>query len=163
MIDGALNRTRRSRELARGLVLALLAAVGCGDSDTPPTTDGVTLGDTAAHASEASASALRERARAIFGTLPETADSAANPSTAEKTSLGRVLYFDPRLSKNHDVSCSSCHDLAAFGVDGEATSPGHRGQRGGRNSPTVLNAAFHVAQFWDGRAADVESRRRVRS
>ena len=139
MIDGTTQRMRGSR----ALVLALLAAVGCGASDTPP-------------APGPSSSALRARASAIFGTLPETADSATNPSTLEKTSLGRMLYFDPRLSKNRDISCNSCHDLAAFGVDGEATSPGHRGQRGGRNSPTVLNAAFHVAQFWDGRAADVE-------
>jgi cytochrome c peroxidase len=68
-----------------------------------------------------------------------------------------MLYYDARLSKNHDVSCNSCHDLQAFGVDGEATSPGHRGQRGGRNSPTVYNAALHTAQFWDGREPDVEA------
>jgi cytochrome c peroxidase len=66
-------------------------------------------------------------------------------------------YYDPRLSKNHDISCNSCHLLDAYGVDGQPTSPGHRGQRGDRNSPTVYNAAIHVAQFWDGREPDVEA------
>jgi cytochrome c peroxidase len=68
-----------------------------------------------------------------------------------------MLYYDPRLSKNHDISCNSCHLLDAYGVDGQPTSPGHRGQRGDRNSPTVYNAAIHVAQFWDGREPDVEA------
>jgi cytochrome c peroxidase len=99
---------------------------------------------------------LSERAGAIFGTLPDTAPNPANPTSAAKVDLGRMLYYDPRLSKNHDISCNSCHQLDRFGVDGEATSPGHKGQRGDRNSPTSLNAALHVAQFWDGRAADVE-------
>jgi cytochrome c peroxidase len=83
--------------------------------------------------------------------------NADNPVTDAKVALGQMLYFDKRLSKNHDIACNSCHPLDRFGVDGEATSPGHRGQRGERNSPTVLNAANHVAQFWDGRAADVEA------
>jgi cytochrome c peroxidase len=99
---------------------------------------------------------LRERAGTIFGTLPATAENPANPTSPAKVELGRMLYYDARLSKNHDISCNSCHQLDRFGVDGEATSPGHKGQRGDRNSPTSLNAALHVAQFWDGRAADVE-------
>lgn len=70
--------------------------------------------------------------------------------------LGRMLYMDPRLSVNDTISCNSCHRLDKFGVDNEPTSPGHAGKRGGRNSPTTLNAALHIAQFWDGRAKDVE-------
>jgi len=70
--------------------------------------------------------------------------------------LGRVLYMDPRLSVNDTISCNSCHRLDKFGVDNEPTSPGHEGKRGDRNSPTTLNAALHIAQFWDGRAKDVE-------
>jgi cytochrome c peroxidase len=76
--------------------------------------------------------------------------------TEQKIALGRLLYYDARLSKNHDISCNSCHMLDRYGVDGKPTSPGHRGQLGERNSPTVYNAALHVAQFWDGRANDVE-------
>ncbi len=70
--------------------------------------------------------------------------------------LGRMLYMDPRLSVNDQISCNSCHRLDNFGVDSQPTSPGHEGKRGGRNSPTTLNAALHIAQFWDGRAKDVE-------
>ena len=100
--------------------------------------------------------ALQERARQIFGVVPAEAVNPANPVTEAKVELGRLLYFDPRLSKSQQISCNTCHKLDAFGVDNEATSAGHRGQRGARNSPSVYNAAFHIAQFWDGRAADVE-------
>ncbi len=93
---------------------------------------------------------------AAFAGLPARFESPKNPITDEKVALGKMLYFEARLSKNQQISCNSCHDLARYGVDGEKTSPGHKGQRGGRNSPTSLNAAGHVAQFWDGRAADVE-------
>jgi len=103
---------------------------------------------------------LREKAGSLFGTLPAEASSEENPVTSEKVGLGRMLYYDERLSRNHDVSCNSCHPLDRFGADGEPTSPGHLGARGERNSPTVYNAAFHIAQFWDGRAADVEEQAR---
>jgi len=100
--------------------------------------------------------ALRQRAAGFFGTLPAEVPNPENPITEAKVALGRLLYHDPRLSKAQEISCNTCHQLDRFGVDGEATSPGHRGQRGDRNSPTVYNAALHLAQFWDGRAADVE-------
>jgi len=100
--------------------------------------------------------ALRAQARQLFGTPPAEAPNPANAVTPEKIELGRMLYYDTRLSKNHDISCNSCHHLDGFGVDGEKTSPGHAGQLGTRNSPTVYNAAFHFREFWDGRAADVE-------
>jgi len=70
--------------------------------------------------------------------------------------LGKMLYMDPRLSVNDKISCNSCHGLNNYGVDNEPTSPGHEGKRGDRNSPTTMNAALHIAQFWDGRASDVE-------
>jgi len=100
---------------------------------------------------------LQAKAKALFGTLPERAENPANPTTDAKVQLGRMLYYEPRLSKNQEISCNSCHQLDRFGVDGEPTSPGHKGQRGDRNSPTSLNAALHIAQFWDGRAPDVEA------
>ncbi len=70
--------------------------------------------------------------------------------------LGKNLYYDKRLSKDENVSCNSCHNLETFGVDNLATSPGDEGETGDRNSPTVLNAALHFVQFWDGRSKDVE-------
>ena len=94
--------------------------------------------------------------KAAFAPLPEVADSKENPITAEKVALGKKLYLDTRLSKDETLSCNSCHNLKTFGVDNEPTSPGHKGQRGGRNSPSSFNAALHASQFWDGRAATVE-------
>ena len=91
-----------------------------------------------------------------FAALPDAVQSKTNPITEDKVALGRLLFHDPRLSDSGKLSCDSCHDLAKYGVDNRPTSPGHKGMLGDRNSPTVLNAAGHFAQFWDGRAADVE-------
>jgi cytochrome c peroxidase len=93
---------------------------------------------------------------AIFHALPPVMDSASNPITEEKVALGRMLYYDPRLSKGQDVSCNSCHELSKYGADDTPVSDGHKGQKGTRNAPTVYNAAGHFVQFWDGRAPTVE-------
>jgi cytochrome c peroxidase len=92
----------------------------------------------------------------MFQPLPESVPSSTNPLTDEKVALGRMLYYEPRLSKSQQISCNSCHMLDRYGVDGQPTSDGHKGLKGDRNSPTVYNAAGHFVQFWDGRAADVE-------
>jgi cytochrome c peroxidase len=90
----------------------------------------------------------------FFEPLPESIiDEQENAALIK---LGKMLYLDPRLSVNDKISCNSCHSLSNYGVDNEPTSPGHAGKRGGRNSPTTMNAALHIAQFWDGRASDVE-------
>ena len=88
--------------------------------------------------------------------LGKPSDPANNASTPEKITLGKMLYFEGRLSKSNQISCNSCHQLDKYGVDGEKTSPGHEGKRGERNSPTVYNAAFHSLQFWDARADSLE-------
>jgi cytochrome c peroxidase len=95
--------------------------------------------------------------KAAFQPLPKLAESEANPISPAKVALGKSLYTDKRLSLDNDLSCNSCHRLDTFGVDNQPTSPGHKGQRGDRNSPSSFNAALHVAQFWDGRAATVEA------
>jgi len=92
-----------------------------------------------------------------FKALPSVVDNPKNPLTDEKVSLGRMLYFDKRLSKDQTVSCNTCHQLDAFGVDGKVVSDGIQAQKGSRNSPTVFNAAGHFLQFWDGREPDVEA------
>jgi cytochrome c peroxidase len=91
-----------------------------------------------------------------FKVLPAKFESEKNAITEEKVTLGRMLFYEPRLSKNHDIACNSCHDLQSYGVDNKKFSSGHKGQLGGRNSPTVYNAAGHIAQFWDGRAPTIE-------
>ena len=71
--------------------------------------------------------------------------------------LGKKLYFDPRLSKSGFISCNSCHNLSMGGTDNLPTSIGDHWQRGPINAPTVLNSSMNVAQFWDGRAADLKA------
>ncbi|MEZ5650518.1 MAG: cytochrome-c peroxidase [Burkholderiaceae bacterium] len=70
--------------------------------------------------------------------------------------LGKKLYFDPRLSKSGFISCNSCHNLSMGGTDNIQTSIGDKWQRGPINAPTVLNSSLNVAQFWDGRAANLK-------
>ena len=70
--------------------------------------------------------------------------------------LGKKLYFDPRLSKSGFISCNSCHNLSMGGTDNIPTSIGDKWQQGPINSPTVLNSSLNLAQFWDGRAADLK-------
>jgi cytochrome c peroxidase len=93
----------------------------------------------------------------LFAPLPQVIPATDNALTPEKVELGRMLYYEPRLSKSQTISCNNCHQLADFGVDGQPTSTGHKGAHGDRNSPTVYNAAGHFVQFWDGRARDVEA------
>ncbi len=79
-----------------------------------------------------------------------------NPLSAAKVELGKLLYFDPRLSRDNTVSCASCHNPYHGFADPAPTSKGVGGALGTRNSPTVINRLFSKEQFWDGRAADLE-------
>ncbi|MDN5871301.1 MAG: c-type cytochrome [Nitrococcus sp.] len=105
---------------------------------------------------QADESALRQQALGTFGVLPAQMPGAQN-DTPELIELGRQLYFDKALSINHSQSCNSCHRLdgGRGGDDGSKTSRGAKGMFGSRNAPTVLNAGFAFAQFWDGRAANL--------
>ncbi len=81
---------------------------------------------------------------------------ADNPLTADKVALGKQLYFDPRLSSDNTISCSSCHDPKKGWSNADAFATGVRGQRGGRSAPTVINSGYATLQFWDGRAHQLE-------
>lgn len=83
---------------------------------------------------------------------PELKDNPANPAKIE---LGKMLYFDPRLSASQIISCNTCHNVMLGGIDLQETSVGHGWGRGVRNAPTVFNSVFNVGQFWDGRASDL--------
>lgn len=83
--------------------------------------------------------------------IPET-----NPLSKAKIELGRLLYYDARLSRDGTVSCGSCHAPEMGFSDGRPTSTGIEGQVGGRNAPTVMNRLFSAEQFWDGRSPDLE-------
>lgn len=98
------------------------------------------------------------RARELFKPIPVAAHVIANnPSTPEKVALGAMLYFEPRLSKSALISCNTCHSVGTGGADNLRTSLGHAWHRGDRNAPTVFNAVFNTAQFWDGRAEDLKA------
>ncbi|MBU8898159.1 cytochrome-c peroxidase [Corallococcus sp. H22C18031201] len=98
-----------------------------------------------------------EPAKLVAAFQPPKGGYPTIQDTEAQVSLGRMLFFETRLSKNQDVSCNTCHGLDTYGVDNKALSEGHRGQKGTRNSPTVYDAAHHVAQFWDGRADTLEA------
>ena len=101
---------------------------------------------------------LLARARAVLKPLPATAPAMkGNPSSPARIDLGRMLSFDPRLSSSQLISCNTCHNVSLGGADLQETSTGHGWQRGPRNAPTVFNAVFNVAQFWDGRAEDLKT------
>ncbi|HRH80102.1 MAG TPA: cytochrome-c peroxidase [Thiobacillaceae bacterium] len=92
--------------------------------------------------------------RAAEPIQPIKAIKPKNPAMVE---LGKKLYFDPRLSLSGFISCNSCHNLSMGGTDNLQTSIGHNWQQGPINAPTVLNSSMNLAQFWDGRAADLKA------
>ncbi|MDO9312068.1 MAG: cytochrome c peroxidase, partial [Nitrosomonas sp.] len=81
---------------------------------------------------------------------------AAKVANADMVELGKMLFFDPRLSKSGFISCNSCHNLSMGGTDNLPSSIGHKWHEGPINAPTVLNASMILAQFWDGRAKDLK-------
>jgi len=96
-------------------------------------------------------------AQQAWHALPAHApEPASNVGTPARVDLGRMLFFDKRLSESATVSCASCHNLKDGGADHLSSSLGVHGQRDGRNALTVWNVAFMTSYFWDGRAASLE-------
>jgi len=91
-----------------------------------------------------------------LGLLPAVDHPEANPSSTAKAALGRGLFFDPRLSKTGGMSCGSCHQPDRGWADGKGVSVPH-GTIAGRNTQTIMNAAFQRHLFWDGRSATLET------
>jgi cytochrome c peroxidase len=95
-----------------------------------------------------------------IGLLPEVEHPADNPHSTEKETLGKTLFFDPRLSGSGQIACASCHDPDLGWADGRTTSFGHSRKQLARNSPTIRNTAFQQRLFWDGRAESLEDQTR---
>ena len=112
---------------------------------------------TCSWAADPSPADLRVQAKQLFGLLPDKMPGS-EADTPARIELGRKLYFEKRLSKDNSLSCNSCHHLDQFGggADTLPTSEGVNKKFGDRNSPTTLNAGFHFAQFWDGRAPNLK-------
>ena len=107
-------------------------------------------------ATPAAAKDVARLARQSFQPIPAKAPELKNnPASPARIDLGRMLYFDPRLSASQLISCQTCHNVGLAGADLQETSIGHGWQKGPRNAPTTLNAVFNTAQFWDGRAEDL--------
>ncbi len=132
------------------LVMVVLLAFSC-KSDKKKTTESATKTTEAKPDTE-----LLDKAKTLFKALPKNAADATHKITANKVALGKKLYYETLLSKKGTESCNTCHNLKTYGVDNQPTSKGDKGGLGERNSPTTLNAALHITQFWDGRAKDVE-------
>jgi len=99
---------------------------------------------------------LGKTARILFQPVPDSAPVLENnPANPARLELGKMLFFEPRLSASHLISCNTCHNVGLGGVDLQETSVGHGWQKGPRNAPTVFNSVFNIAQFWDGRAKDL--------
>jgi cytochrome c peroxidase len=88
--------------------------------------------------------------------LPDPPVPEHNAMTAARVELGRMLFFDPRLSGSNWISCASCHNPGLGWADGLPTGLGHNMQPLSRNTPTIINVAYNASQFWDGRAASLE-------
>ncbi len=100
---------------------------------------------------------LLEQASVFFRPMPDNAFIDGEEAPEELIELGKMLYYEPRLSKSGLISCHTCHNFGLAGVDNLPVSIGHMWQKGPRNAPTVLNAALHSSQFLDGREPDVEA------
>ncbi len=114
------------------------------------------IADTAENASDGLAPEVKMALSSVFGPLPAYAQATDYEVTEALVNLGRHLWYDPRLSSDQSMSCNTCHALENYGVDNMAASLGVNGTVLERNTPTVYNAALHIAQFWDGRSATVE-------
>ncbi|HSN21980.1 MAG TPA: cytochrome-c peroxidase, partial [Usitatibacter sp.] len=115
------------------------------------------LAATAAAAAPASdAAALLEQARALFAPLPKDMATPETPLTPARVELGRLLFFEPRVSLDGTVSCSRCHQPSLYGTDALALSNGAKGRANPRNAPTVLNSALQLSAHWHGDRTSVE-------
>jgi len=155
-----------------GVLAVGLALPGCSPAPEkkktppPPTKQKVTPPEATAKPEEKPAKAEEKEAKPAEKSaavsqdvplgLPPVPVPDDNPTTPEKVELGKLLYFDKRVSKDGTVSCATCHDPTMAWAEHTPVSEGIGHQKGGRNAPTVINAAYATSQFWDGRAKTLE-------
>lgn len=100
--------------------------------------------------------ALIKRASQVLGPLPASMPSEQNPITPEKVKLGKMLFYEPRISVDGTVSCSKCHPIPLYAADGLRKAVGHDCKENPRNDPTVFNAASQISEHWIGNRTSVE-------
>ncbi len=99
---------------------------------------------------------LIDRAKQIFGPLPATMPSDMNPITPAKTRLGKILYYESRISIDRTVSCAKCHPVSLYAADGLKKAIGNNCKENPRNAPTIFNAASQISEHWIGNRISVE-------
>jgi len=155
---------RRKMSLSTLALLPFLCALGCSKKEEAPAPAVKTAAPSApseAKPANTPSDTTKPAEGAPFVRVPLGLDTnlnipADNPLTPEKIELGRLLYFDKRLSKENDISCATCHNPHKGWTDNEVVSTGFHGQKGTRNAPTVVNSTYNLVQFWDGRAKNLE-------
>ena len=130
--------SRRQRDVFRMLLVAFLAAFIC----TPL---GADQGDP-----------VLAQAKQVFGPLPSAILSERNPITPEKVALGKLLFYETRISVDGTVSCARCHPMGLYAADGLRKAIGNNCKINPRNAPTILNAAGQISAHWIGNRLDVE-------
>ncbi len=103
---------------------------------------------------------LLRQAKNIFGPLPQVMTSEKNPITPEKVKLGKILFYETRISVDGTVSCARCHPISLYAADGLRKAIGNNCKVNPRNAPTILNAAGQVSAHWIGNRTDVEDQAR---
>lgn len=134
-----------------GSLVCILGLVGCGEKKTSNISTSDSLIQKVLNSGMKPIPADKEALKKLI-------DNVANPITEDKAELGKMLYFDPRLSKSGLISCNTCHNLATGGVDGVEAAIGDGWTKNPHhlNSPTVYNSVFNKVQFWDGRSVHLE-------
>ena len=142
----------RTRTVLAGCLMSVVLG-GCRDTKRTAT---AAVASATAEGTLARSTDFTSTGLASFTPMLVRVDMPVGTTGKAKTDLGRALFYETLLSDGHDVSCNSCHALNGYDADGRPVSLGHDGRAGTRNSPTIYNAAGHIAQFWDGRAVGVE-------
>ncbi len=130
------------------ILAAALLVAACEENKKPEEKPGTPKGS--ASGADSKGTKIDPAMLAVFAPLPGAS------TEADKVSLGKLLFFESRLSKAQDISCNTCHALDKSGADGKKLSEGHKKQAQSRSTPTVFGAAAQFKQFWDGHGKDVE-------
>src|SRR3972149_4937169 len=103
---------------------------------------------------------LMKKAKEVLGPLPASMPSEQNPITPEKVKLGKILFYESRISIDGTVSCAKCHPVSLYAVDGLRKAIGNNCKENPRNSPTIFNAASQISAHWIGNRTSVEDQAR---
>src|SRR5437899_652875 len=146
---GPITRLVMKTRTLTSLLVAALVVAAC-EENKKPEPQATPKGSASTTGADSKGTKIDPAMLAVFAPLP------AASTEVDKVSLGKMLFFENRLSKAQDISCNTCHALDKAGTDGKKLSDGHKKQAQARSTPTVMSAAAQFKQGWDGRWKDVE-------